>query len=198
MASSLKSMFPALAPILKGTADSLYAHQRAFVRAGLLKSVPGRGPGSGVHANPESLALFLIGMFTSAGVAENGPYAKSIAHAVPEGGTDALTGAKTFSAALATILADMKLAKRVHEIYVEQNAGFAKIVYDGTEKTLPRKVGEPLAKMTKGRKESTFRGKTVKTIEPINLGIEIEIEIKITIDGDYVRALAEVMAGAAS
>jgi hypothetical protein len=134
MPNSLKSCLPVLGRILNETPDALYARQRAFVRTGLLKSVPGRGPGSGVHASAETFALFLIGMLTNASVAENGPIAKSIANAgIVVQKSCPLTGAKSFRSALARMLSDADMSERVNEVRVFiSGTGQALINYDGT------------------------------------------------------------------
>jgi hypothetical protein len=52
--------------------DSLYERQRELVRCGLLPSVEGRGPGSGVPLNPETLATLLIGLLATDKLADLG------------------------------------------------------------------------------------------------------------------------------
>jgi hypothetical protein len=129
MANSLKATFPALSRIIGYTPAALYARQRTFVDAGILKSTPGRGPGSGVRASPEALAGFLIGIVTHASLAENVPFAKGIARATP-GGKCRLTGATTFEGALAAILSDKALVGRVNQVRIVINGGLVDIKYD--------------------------------------------------------------------
>jgi hypothetical protein len=183
MANSLKAVLPALAPILGETADSLYSHQRAFVAAGLLESAPGRGPGSGVPGTPGTIAGFLICMLTNANIAENAPYARSIAQAVPRGAIDSLTRTTAFKDALTIILSDEKLSARVSEIKVSMNGAYARILYDSSQgQSVALASGKPV-KMTRGPKESEFWGKTIKE------GWRVEI----TLNADMVRELSKVV-----
>jgi hypothetical protein len=135
MANSLKATFPALSRIIGYTPAALYARQRTFVDAGILESTPGRGPGSGVRASPETLAEFLIGIVTHATLDENVPFAKGIARATP-GGKCPLTGATTFKKALAAILSDKALLDRVSSIRIGTNTGLTDIKYDGYDGSL--------------------------------------------------------------
>jgi hypothetical protein len=132
MANSLKSMFPALGRILNVSPDALYAYQRAFVAAGILDSTPGRGPGSGVRASPETVAQFLIGLLTNASAEENAGLARSLGNARSAHGECPLTGAKRFRDALARVLASKALAGRVREVVLGVTQGQAFIRYDGT------------------------------------------------------------------
>jgi len=124
MIGSLNAMFPALGRILDETPDALRTRQRALVAAGLLDSLPGKGPGSGVAATPRALAQFLIGACTDTG---NGALLK----ARPSEGRCPFTGTKTFVDALAAILADEALARRVQEVHIAISYGYATIRYDG-------------------------------------------------------------------
>lgn len=144
MANSLKSLFPELGRILGETPDTLYGWQRAMVREGLLDAAPGRGPGSGVPANPEAMAQFLIGICCQATRSENAPLARTVAKAPSADGQCPLTGAKTFIAALTATLADESLAARVVEVNVSASIGSATIVYDAPNPAIfwkPRKAG---------------------------------------------------------
>lgn len=157
MASSLKALFPALSPLLGLSPDALYARQRAFVAAGVLKATPGRGPGSGVRASPETLAEFLIAMATHASTEENVSLALALAKARSAHGTCPLTGARMFQDALARILAREPLARRVREISIGVTLSQAFIRYDGAPwASLPeRQNADP-------HKSSVFVGKAAK------------------------------------
>lgn len=130
MATSLKSSLPVIARILGEKETTLYERQRALVREGLLHSAEGHGPGSGVRATPESMAVLLIGMLATVSLSEVGQYARSIAKAVPGGGKCPLTGAGTFQGALTALLTDARLAERIDEIRVLINGGYATIQHD--------------------------------------------------------------------
>src|SRR5689334_12563975 len=68
-ALSLKILMPSLADHLGTTAAALYERQRALVQGGLLTSKHGRGPGSGVPANPKNAALLVIAMLATQNLA---------------------------------------------------------------------------------------------------------------------------------
>jgi hypothetical protein len=131
MAPSLKAFLPILASALNEKPDTLYERQRALVREGLLETLPGRGRGSGVQATAESVAALLIGMLGSVSLADAGPAARSFADA-KHSTKCPLTGAKNFHAALAAILSDDRLAKRVTGIAVRVKSGQVAIGFDGS------------------------------------------------------------------
>lgn len=58
--SGLKSVITIAAQSSGHGTERFYGHQRRLVRAGLLKMRPGHGPGSGVEATPENIALFFL------------------------------------------------------------------------------------------------------------------------------------------
>ena len=59
--ASIKTTLPALSKILGMSESTIYERQRALVRIGALKPLPGRGRGSGVELNTRNLATLLIG-----------------------------------------------------------------------------------------------------------------------------------------
>jgi hypothetical protein len=134
MTKSLKSMFPALGGILDMSPDQLYGCQRAFVAAGILNATPGRGPGSGVHAGPDTVAQFLIGLITRASSVENVPIARALGNAR---GDCPITGAKRFKDALAGILASEEIAGRVDTVDAHISACTVIIRYVGAPKFSP-------------------------------------------------------------
>jgi hypothetical protein len=115
----LKTYLPQIAPLLGMSAEMAYERQRALVREGMLKPRPGRGPGSGVSADEDSLAVLLISilshdLLTEASVTK--VYCELMQNKCP------ITGAKTFRKALSTILANPVLPAR--KILVEVMRGF--------------------------------------------------------------------------
>ena len=62
MINSLKASIPFLAKILRLNPHSIYERQRALVKKRVLKSVRGRGPGSGTFFTPEPVAVLAISL----------------------------------------------------------------------------------------------------------------------------------------
>jgi hypothetical protein len=140
MTKSLKSCIPQLARLLDETPDALYERVRALDREGLLKSVPGKGPGSGVRATADSFAMLLIAaLMGSVSLIESGPRARAIAKA------KSTTGGGTFREALASILASEESAARVREIHVAVTHGKARIEFDDVHLSFVCPASEKLA-----------------------------------------------------
>jgi hypothetical protein len=102
------------------TPAALYERQRVLVEAGLLQAVAGRGPGTGVRATPQSMAVLLIALLATDSVAETGERTKTVMKLKSHEGPCPITLQKTFSAALAEILASEELAKDIGLIAVER------------------------------------------------------------------------------
>jgi hypothetical protein len=69
--NSLKQFIPLLADVFVNLSEhALYERQRALVRAGLLKPVAGRGPGSGVPLNPETVAMLMVAVLATDNLSE--------------------------------------------------------------------------------------------------------------------------------
>jgi hypothetical protein len=110
---SLKGFIPVLAKQLDMTPAALYERQRALVRAGLLEAGSGRGPGSGVRATPDSVALLLIAVLATGSLSETEGHAKVLANLSSNTGRCPLTGKRRFASALAEVLASPDLAKHI-------------------------------------------------------------------------------------
>lgn len=129
MPTSLKSLIPALSDALGGNSEGMiYERLRALIRAGLLEATPGRGPGSGVRATPESVAMLLIGTLAAVNWSETAAKTREIAFAKATTGECPLTGATDFKAALAAVLSNERLARRVTELRVAPTNGAAEII----------------------------------------------------------------------
>jgi hypothetical protein len=117
MSKSLAHYLPALAAVLGEKPATLYERQRELIREGLLQALPGRGPGAGVQATPEAVAMLLIGMLSDVGLTGSGPRTRAIAtpHCVD---------------AVARILADPALAEHVTGITVAAEIWGVVIGYD--------------------------------------------------------------------
>lgn len=132
MTRSLKSCIPELARILDESTDAIYERQRVLDREGLLESIPGKGPGSGVRAAPESVAMLLIGLMASVSLTEAGARARDIAKIKDGVGKTA----ETFKDALARILSDDPLAATVKIIRVGVTSGVASIEFENMDRVV--------------------------------------------------------------
>ena len=119
---SLKGFIPELAKAVGMTPAALYERQRALVRAGLLHGESGRGPGSGVRATPESVAMLLIALLATDGLSETESEAKVVTNLKSGTKPCPLTGKKTFASALASALGSEDMARRIRWIEVERGA----------------------------------------------------------------------------
>jgi hypothetical protein len=120
--TSLKSFIPNVARGLNVTPASLYERQRVLVRAGLLHSKGGRGPGSGVRANPESVAMLLISLLASGSLSETEEHTTVVAKLKSRTTRCILTGKRTFATALTAVLASEEIAKNVGWIDVDRGS----------------------------------------------------------------------------
>ena len=118
--TSLKSLIPSLAPAVHATPAALYERQRALVRAGLLHSRPGRGPGSGVLATGQAVAMLLISIIATSSLSEVADQTRTLANLKGASGKCPLTGKKTFGAALTAVLGSESLVARVGWIECER------------------------------------------------------------------------------
>src|SRR6516162_715678 len=98
----LKTYLPQIAPLLGMSAEMAYERQRALVREGILKLRPGRGPGSGVSADEDSLAVLLVSILSHDLLTE-APVTKFYCELRSSQKKKCrVTGAKTFRRALST------------------------------------------------------------------------------------------------
>ena len=133
----LKALLPQLAKLVGTTPAALYERQRALVRAGLLQGETGRGPGSGVRATPNSMAMLLITLLASDSLSETENRAKVFAKlkSVTDGDWKptrcSLTDKPTFASALACVLGSKSLSEKVFAVMVSRNGPSASIFYRG-------------------------------------------------------------------
>jgi hypothetical protein len=154
--TSLKALIPELAKALELTPAVIYERQRALVRAGLLDAKPGHGPGSGVRATPESLAMLLIAILAPGGLSETAAQSKAIAKLKSDTGQCAVTGKNSFAAALVAVLADENLANGVDRISADQNGAKFAAKFFYWQK--PSNPGQPVV--------SNFGSSAFKTLAP--------------------------------
>jgi hypothetical protein len=165
---SLKGLTPSLARLLGTTAPRIYERQQILLRAGILASKAGRGPGSGTAATAPSLALLLIAILGSETLGQTEVRTRELAAAAPVGGVRCpLTDAKTFVDAVANILSSRERSARVIEITVSRTAARATITYRDRE--------------TRGRRTSEFIGPN--SSEPV-------LRTSATLDGSAVKQIA--------
>lgn len=117
---SLKAFIPGIAKVVDMTPAALYERQRALVRAGLLHSEGGRGPGSGVRATPESMAMLLISLLATGSLSDTETQTKIVASLKSKTKHCPLTGKKTFASALTAVLASEDTAKRARWLELER------------------------------------------------------------------------------
>ena len=152
---SLKGLIPLLARAVDMTPAALYERQRALVRAGLLQSEPGRGPGSGVRSTPDSVALLLIALLATGSLSETEGHTEILAKLKSATKRCPLTGKKTFATALAAALASEDVAKQVRWIEVERGGSKARAIIAFKEE--PDKVGVETSEF--GFKDARFESR---------------------------------------
>ena len=126
---SLKRLITQVSAFTGMTEAAVYERQRALVRAGLLKTERGRGPGSGVRGTPESMALLLISLLATSNLSEVGVSTRIFANLGNKEGSCPLTGKRTFVEAVTALLASKALAQRIITINVSQEIRETDIAY---------------------------------------------------------------------
>ena len=92
--------------------DRLYERVRGLVRIGVLKPIPGRGPGRGTPLNASNLSALIISMLAADHWSEIDDRVSRLCQAAPTaGGTCPFTGARNFRDALAEIIGSTNRAK---------------------------------------------------------------------------------------
>lgn len=117
---SLKGFAPILANYIGLTPLAVYERQRALVRCGLLPDAKGRGPGSGVRATPEAVALLLIAVLATDNLSEIDNRVVELAGARADSKTCPLTGAPNLAKALAIVLSSEGIAAKVSGVVVNR------------------------------------------------------------------------------
>ena len=101
---------------------ALSERQRALFRGGLIKSEAGRGPGSGVRATPQSVAMLLISLLATDSLSEAEERTRLVASLKSRSKRCPLTGKRNFGDALSAILSSEELAARIFGIAVDRTA----------------------------------------------------------------------------
>jgi hypothetical protein len=81
--AGLKTFLQRVAPSLGLTGGALYERQRALVALGALKTLPGRGPGSGVPFTAENFAAVLISVLAADALTEVDQRVVALCDAIP-------------------------------------------------------------------------------------------------------------------
>ena len=125
--ASIKSYVPALARIVQMSPAALYERHRALVRGGHLGN-QGQGPGRGVRATPESIALLLLSIMSTDRLHESEARVQNLAQSRVIGfeGICPFTKQKSFLPALTDILESTR-ALSVAEIIISRTADIAQV-----------------------------------------------------------------------
>lgn len=117
---SLKAFSATLAEILLVAPAALYERQRILVRDGVLESVAGRGPGSGVRLTADAVATVVISLMASETVAEASGVTSTFVGLRPDKG-DKSAPAITLGEALANIIASAT-SDQIGDFIVERSS----------------------------------------------------------------------------
>ncbi|MBR0871395.1 hypothetical protein JQ633_13590 [Bradyrhizobium tropiciagri] len=131
---SLKSYAPTLAHYLKLSPNALYERQRALIRSGLLVTIQGRGPGSGVKVSVPSVALLILSVLGTESLAEIDPVVRQLGTARANEKSCPLTGSIEFGQALEIVLAQTSTARRIAWIKVVRPAQRVELVFSSANR----------------------------------------------------------------
>src|ERR1700704_5864556 len=134
--ASLKLFLPQLAAVLQVNPHTLYERQRVLMREGLLPVVPGRGPGSGVHVSPKSVAALLVSILATDALTQAGADTRKLARAKQNENRCPLTGETRFQNALERLLSSESLAESTLRIEVERMGLTARIGFKSADDRL--------------------------------------------------------------
>jgi DNA-binding IscR family transcriptional regulator len=126
---SLKSLIRDVSAFTGMSEAAVYERQRALVRAGLLKTERGRGPGSGVRGTPESVALLLISLLATGNLSDAGCSTRIFANLENKEDFCPLTRKRTFAEAVTAILTSRDLAQSVIAINLSREITETEIAY---------------------------------------------------------------------
>jgi hypothetical protein len=128
--ASLKKYEERLAALMNTTHAALYERQRRLVRLGLLKAPDKTGPGGGIRATPETVAMLILSCLVTDSWSEVGEEVGRFGRIKPNEGRCPLTKATSFGAALTRILADPDIAGEVMGVIVQRTRGMADIGFE--------------------------------------------------------------------
>jgi hypothetical protein len=114
--ASLKAFLPQLAKVVDMTPDALYSRQRALTNMGVLKSIEGRGPGSGVTLSGESVAVLIIALMAADSLQDTDERVRRTCNAEAEE-----AGVKPLQPTLAAILLSAESVKKFQVLTINRN-----------------------------------------------------------------------------
>jgi hypothetical protein len=124
--ASLTSFLPMLVSHLGISQAAIYERQRALVRLGLLPKPSGRGRGSGADATPQSTALIVLSVMATDNLSDMDERIASLAQSRIDEWRKRkycrLTKKEVLLDALAEILGNPELARRVHSVEVKRRS----------------------------------------------------------------------------
>lgn len=110
--TSLKAFTQKMDQLGGWSEGGLYERVRSLVRLGILRPIPGRGPGRGTPLNARNLSALVISMLATDNWGEVDARVVRLCDAVPSPGpTCPFTGAKNFRDAMAEIIGSTKRAR---------------------------------------------------------------------------------------
>jgi hypothetical protein len=134
---SLQASIAPLSEILKLNPHALYERQLALVRAGLLESRPGRGPGSGTRFTPETVAVLLISMLATDNISDCAEKTSALSAVkltnLGTGRENALGGARTFKAAIINALSSDAIVSEISFVQVHRRNFVVEIFLESNE-----------------------------------------------------------------
>ena len=166
MSTSLKAYIPTLANYLRSTPAALYERQRALVSGGFLTG-GGRGPGAGVRASADSIALLLVAVLATDSLSDTVPQMITFGAALPLDGKCPFTQQAHFARALAEILGSLPLSAKVEGAEVGRTTGTASIYYLQRTRTMA----------------SLFEARAVKQKL-------VPLDVRARLHGDVIKAVA--------
>jgi hypothetical protein len=172
---SLKRYSERLAPRLGLTPAALYERQRQLVRLGLISEPSKMGPGAGVRATPENVALLLLSVMVSDSLSETAKRILDETRHRSLSGRCPLTRAMRFGDALTVILSDLTIAIRVQSV------------------SLMRSL---TASITFTDDEEFHQGTDWNTIHMSQFGapekiFDTAMRTSVTVDGQFLRQVAD-------
>jgi hypothetical protein len=127
--ASLKAFLPEIAKVVGTTADALYSRQRALSGLGVLETVEGRGPGSGVALSSEAVAALIIALMTADSLHDTDERVRRACKAEAED-----EGVKSLQLTLASFLSSADSVKKLQGLSIHREES-ATIMYDSRART---------------------------------------------------------------